>query len=219
MVKPEDTNPSKPTGAPPPEKTPAPIPPSMRRKIYPEDEEDQQTPKAQALMGWIMLIAVVALIAVLFVMMQNAKKEEAIKAAEAARVAREQATADSISKAFQDSVMAHRADSLAQVTPKKPKPAEGGEGAEGAPVEPPARYGIDVGTYLNEDRAKAEQAKLQASTGLGVQILPVTKDNFTEYRVVVGNFGSQADATKRANELISSQAVREAKVTRLKAGG
>jgi hypothetical protein len=195
----------------------------LRPSRFEEDEEEQGGSKAQAAIAWVMLAAILALGGGLYVMIQKSTAEEKAKKVEAAKVAAKQAEADSILKVQQDSlaaISARRADSLAKLQPKKPAPgataSAGATGGETAPPPPPSHFGIDIGTFLSEDRAKTEVEKLKGSTGLPVESQPVTADGVTTYRVVVGDFSSKATAEEKANELILSKAVREARVLKLK---
>jgi cell division septation protein DedD len=198
------------------------VSPRLRAKMNGDDDEDE-TPKSHNLLATVMLLAVVAMIGALVVMMGNTKRQEKIKAVAAAKAAAVQARADSIDKAVQDSVQKVRADSVAAAEAKKPKKKTPPAATPGAktttqaetPAAPAAHFGIDVGTFLNEERAKAEQSKLQGSSGLTGQVLPVTQDGVTSYRVVMGDFTSRADADKKAVGLIGSGA-RQAIVTKLK---
>jgi hypothetical protein len=204
-----------------------PLPPSLRSKMQFDDEIEEPKSNAANIIAIVMAIAIIGLGGLFFVSYQKSNAEAKTKAAAAAKAAAEQASADSVSKAEQDSVFAARQDSLKQFAPKTPpKPAAqpastpGGGGQTAATPPPPAsKFGIDVGTFLNQDRANAEQTKLQGSTGLTAKVTPVSDGGVTSYRVVLGEFSSKAEADKKANDLIVSQAIREAHVIKLKSGG
>lgn len=225
MEKPEDPKTPRPSDSKEPDDSSQWVSPRLRAKMSGGDDE-YETPKSHNLMATIMLLAAVAMIGALVAMIGNAKKQEKIKAQQVAKAAAAQAHADSLAKAVQDSLMAARADSVAKYDAKHPKkktpPAPGGPAAKGAgganepPPPPPAHYGIDVGTFLNKERAAAEQAKFAAS-GLSGQVMDVTQDGVTSYRVVMGDFTSKADASKKADELVAAGA-RQATVTKLKSG-
>jgi cell division septation protein DedD len=90
--------------------------------------------------------------------------------------------------------------------------------AASAPSKPPApakQYGIAVGTYLNEDRAREEQQKLTASAGMTVRVVTVTEDNVAMYRILLGTFDDRSSAERAASNLIQQGLVDEARVTAL----
>ena len=224
MDRPED---AKPPGGGAPQSS---LPPTLRNKM--QFDEDVEEPKSNVanIIAIVMAIGIVVLGGLFFMSYQKDKVESKTKAAAAAKAAAEQARADSLSKAEQDSVFAARQDSLAKAAPKKPAKsaaAAGGATAGGAsaggaaatPPPPPSKFGIDVGTFLNQDRANAEQTKLQGSTGLTAKVTPFNDGGVPSFRVVLGEFSSKAEAEKKANDLIVSQAIREAHVIKLKSGG
>lgn len=220
MDKPADPKSTKPSAAGGPNRGDRPLPPlrPLRPGRY-DDEEEKGSSKAQAAVGWIMLVATLALAGSLYVMIQRSTAQDKAKKAEAAKLAAEQARADSVLKHAQDSIAAWRSDSLAKIAPKVKPPAPGQASTAGGaeePPPPPEHFGIDVGTFLSEDRANAEVAKLQGSTGLPVQVQPVTQDGVTSFRVVLGDFTSRGTADEKATELIVARSVREAKVIKLK---
>ncbi len=204
------------------------LPPTLRSKMRFEDDELEE-PKSNVanIIAVVMAVGILVLGGLFFVSYQKSKTEEKTKAEATAKAAAEQAQADSISKATEDSVFAARQDSLKKFAPKTPPKAAaapGGAtaaagGAAATPPPPPSKFGIDVGTFLNQDRANAEQTKLQGSTGLTAKVTPVSDGGVTSYRVVLGEFSSKAEAEKKANALIVSQAIREAHVIKLKSGG
>ena len=192
--------------------------PPRRVKRF-EDEEAPSENKSQAIIAWVMLLVIAALGTFLFFGFQKAKVEAKKKADETAKAAAEQARADSLQRAVEDSLRAVRADSLAKIAPKKTATPPPGQNAGVTPVaEPPPvkHYAIDVGTYLSEDRANAEQAKIQAAASITGKVVPVTEDGVTSYRVVMGDFTSKGDAEKKANELIAASQAREARVIPVK---
>jgi hypothetical protein len=80
--------------------------------------------------------------------------------------------------------------------------------AAATPAPPTDGYGIDVGTFLLEDRAQGERDRLSQSTGLA-GLVDATADG---YRVILGKFRSRGAAEKRAAALADSGQVREAHV-------
>jgi len=222
--KPEDNESRKPAG----EEYKTYMSPKLRSKMQFEDEPEEKGSNATNIVAVVMLLLIVVLGGFFFVSMQKSKAADKAAAAAAAKAASAQALADSLAKRQQDSLFAARADSIAKATPKKPKaaaaaPAATGAGGQAAaqpetPPPPPTKFGIDVGTFLNQDRANQEQTKLQGSTGLEAKVTPVSDGGVTSYRVVLGEFTSKAEAEKKANDLIVAQTIREAHVIKLKAG-
>ncbi len=207
------------------------VPPTLRGRMNPEDEEEKSGSSAVAnILGVVMLVAIVVLGGFFWVSVQKDKAATKKAAAEAAKKAAEEARTDSLNKVVQDSLQKVRADSIAAYEKKHPQPkpkpgtqpqagatpgaAPGGEAA--APPPPPTKFGIDVGSFLTQDRANAEQAKLQAATSLPARVVPTNEDGGTSYHVVLGEFTSRKDAQSKANELIVGAKIQEAHVTKLK---
>ena len=96
------------------------------------------------------------------------------------------------------------AGATASASKPAPKPAE--------TAPPPAKpvekgpFGLDVGTFLDEDRAKSELEKLSATTGLKGTV--ITRDDV--FHVVLGSFPTRAAAEKRAEALVSKSLVSQA---------
>lgn len=100
--------------------------------------------------------------------------------------------------------------------PAAPKPSAGASASTPAPTETPAAapakpaekgpFGLDVGTFLDEDRAKSELEKLSAATGLKGSV--ITRDDV--FHVVLGSFPSRAAADKRAESLVGKALVSQA---------
>ena len=78
-------------------------------------------------------------------------------------------------------------------------------------------FGVAVGTYMDEDRANAERTKLVASTSLPARVVPVTENDVTMYRIVMGSFESKQKAERTASSLIERGLVDEARVVPLNA--
>jgi len=207
-----------------------PVPPTLRGRMNLEDETEQSSSSHLAnILGIVMLVAIVVLGTLFWTSVQKDKAETKRKAAAAAKAAAEEARTDSLNKVVQDSLQKARADSIDAYNKKhpqpKPKPAAqpqagatpGAAGTEqAAPPPPPTKFGIDVGSFLTQDRANAEQTKLQAATSLPARVVPTTEDGGTSYHVVIGEFTSRKDAEKKANELIVGSKIQEAHVTKLK---
>ncbi|MEO5618483.1 MAG: AAA family ATPase [Candidatus Eisenbacteria bacterium] len=80
------------------------------------------------------------------------------------------------------------------------------------PAAPKTQYGVTVASYLAEDRAKTELARLTASTGVAGRVI-TTPDG--DYRVVLGAYPDRAAAENAAGSLIDSGKVDEARVVSL----
>jgi general secretion pathway protein A len=99
-------------------------------------------------------------------------------------------------------------------------PAKGASGGDAAATQskpaPAAQalFGVVVGTYMEEERAKEEAAKL-ASTNLPTNIVSVTENDATMYRLVLGSFDTRKQAEKTASSLIERGLVDEARVVPL----
>ena len=104
----------------------------------------------------------------------------------------------------------------APAKPAAPKSSAGASASTPAPAETPAAapakpaekgpFGLDVGTFLDEDRAKSELEKLSAATGLKGSV--ITRDEV--FHVVLGSFPSRAAADKRAEALVGKSLVSQA---------
>jgi type II secretory pathway predicted ATPase ExeA len=95
--------------------------------------------------------------------------------------------------------------------------AGGGEAAGTQSKAPPAAqalFGVVVGTFLEEERANEEAAKL-TSTNLPTHVVSVTENEATVYRLVLGSFGTRKEAEKTASSLIERGLVDEARVVSL----
>ncbi len=234
MDKPEDSQKSKPPGDAP--KTY--MSPKLRGKMNLDDDDDDGEGSGQNVQNIVAIVMVVVIAGLGFLLyngMQKSKVEAKAAAAQAAKLARDQAVKDSLEKAASDSLYKAQQDSVAAYQAKHPKPkqpaataaaatpgaapgATAASAAPATPAPPPAKFGIDVGTFLNQDKANSEQTRLQTATGLTAKVEPTSDGGVTSYRIVLGDFPSRAAAEKKANELIVAQSIREAHVIKLKAG-
>lgn len=180
-----------------------------------------------ALVGGVMLLRSAA-------KAQKLKEDAAAAAAARADSLATAATAESLATASRaDSVARAAADSVARKHGKLPPKLAGGAsggassgggttassaggtggGGGGATTTPPAPktdgFGIGVGTYLDEGRAKSELDRLSGTTSLTGLVAP-TKDG--SFQVILGKFGSRGAADKKAVALADSGLVREAHV-------
>lgn len=135
----------------------------------------------------------------------SAEKQKAQTAAAAA------ARADSLAAAARADSLAQvaRADSLARAAADSLARLKALQAA-GPPT--PHGYGIAVGTFLIEDRASSERARLSAATGLPGIVAPTTEAGSTVYRVILGKFTDRSVAENKAAALLESGKVNEALV-------
>jgi len=89
------------------------------------------------------------------------------------------------------------------------------ETADSSATPPPRRFALEVGTYLESDRARIEQDHLVAESGLRAWITPVFENGATTYRVVLGVFSSEERAEASANVLLGRKLISEARVVPL----
>jgi len=80
------------------------------------------------------------------------------------------------------------------------------------PAATRARFGVSVGSFLAEDRAKSESDRLGAATGLPARVV-TSKDG--DFLVVLGAFSDRTAAEKAAGNLINGGKVEEARVVPL----
>ena len=77
------------------------------------------------------------------------------------------------------------------------------------------RLALDVGSYLDMDRARLERDHLIAQTGLQAWVIEAMEDGGETYRVVVGVFSSQDRADASATSLLERGLISEAHVVPL----
>jgi len=99
------------------------------------------------------------------------------------------------------------------------KPAATSGAATGAAAPAPAAakgpYGIDVGSFLFEERAKAEQERLAGATGLAGRVVTKTTDGESSYHAVLGSFETRGAAQKKAESLVAKGLVNEIHIVSL----
>lgn len=224
----------KPTGPKPVEES-QPSAPFISARLREKLEESQSssddwTPKASSpLPGIIAILAVIAIGTGGVMWLRSASQKEKAKETAAAAAA---AQADSLATAAaaESLSIAARADSMARAVADSvagkhgPKPA--GAGATGgthasagggqaaatsapAPIPTTDGFGIAVGTYLDEGRARSEMERLSGATGLAGKVA-TTKDG--SFQVILGKYGSRGPADAKATALADSGLVREARV-------
>jgi len=222
----------------PPDKTW--ISPRLRAKL---DEPEEETPR-EGPPPWVGIVLAVLVIgggAGLFTVMRSGAAKQK---AEAERIARERAAvaaAESTANAARiDSMRAvakAAADSLAKLGKGQPagaaagsRPASSGATApsraaaaptesEPAAAEPAVvekgPFGIDVGSFLAQERAASELAQLTTSTGLKGSVVAKDEGGGALYHVVLGSYSTRAAAVKRAESLFARGLVQQAVVVSL----
>lgn len=171
-----------------------------------------------------------------------AAEAKARQAAEAARADSMASVAHADSMRMADTTSAHAAGAkpvpgakpgakpAASAAVAAPKPAAGHPAAPvasatkpAAPSAPPAAakpaekgpFGLDVGTFIVEDRANSEQERLAGATGLAGKVVTRNEDGGDVYHVVLGSFPTRAAAEKRAESLVAKGLVNQARAVSL----
>jgi hypothetical protein len=177
--------------------------------------------------GILLVLLVIGGGAGLFVTMRSGAARQKVEAERIARAKSAAAAAESTASAAKiDSmraVVAARvaADSAAgktttattTSTTAAPRPAAGGATASRASSSPPASggdaapavprvvekgpFGLDVGTFLAEDRATSELTRLATTTGLKGRVVTRNEDGGDVYHVILGSFPTRGAADKR----------------------
>lgn len=145
----------------------------------------------------------------------NAAKIDSMRAVAAARAAADSAAG--IGKA---------GSAAGQTSASAKPPASGGApaassaaatapaGGVAAPATPKViekgPFGLDVGTFLAEERATSELARLSAATGMKGKVITRNEDGGDAYHVVLGSFATRAIADKRAESLVGRSLVNQA---------
>lgn len=188
------------------------VSPRLRNKLSAAEdldfEESEKDTKSQNMMALGMLAILLIVGGFLGYSMLNGKKAEEAPEPPAAAEAPADTMADSTAMA---------ADTMATPPPApKPPAPKPAETVQKEPEAPPVPFGIAVGSYIDQARANEELTKLQGSTGLTGKVQPFDDGGITSYRVVLGSFTSRGAADAKANDLISSDVVYEARVIALK---
>jgi len=90
-------------------------------------------------------------------------------------------------------------------------PPAGGDAAPATPrVVEKGPFGLDVGSFLAEERATSELARLTSATGLKGRVVARNEDGGDVYHVVLGSFATRAAADKRAESLVARSLVNQA---------
>lgn len=213
----------------PPDSTPPDQPwisPRLRAKL---DDPELDTPREgpPPWIGIVLALLVVAGGAGLFVAMRTGAAKQKADAVRIARERAEAAAAESLANVARIDSMRTAALAAAEsagikppappsaaaakprVTATSTPPAASG-GAAAPPAEPKVvekgPFGIDIGTFLDEERAKSELEKASAATGLTGSV--VTREDV--FHVVLGSFPSRSAADKRAEALVGRGLVNQA---------
>ncbi|HEY3216707.1 MAG TPA: AAA family ATPase [Candidatus Eisenbacteria bacterium] len=105
-----------------------------------------------------------------------------------------------------------------QTTASPPPQATAEPRAKGkaSPPAPTERYGLEVASFINRDRAVVERQRLAKSAGLTARITNTTEDDgVVTYRIVLGSFDGVRSAERAADVLVLQGLVNEARVVSL----
>jgi type II secretory pathway predicted ATPase ExeA len=100
-------------------------------------------------------------------------------------------------------------------TPPASKPPTETAAAPAAPATP-RTYGIAIGSYLDETRAKEISDQVAAAASLPAQVVTAQEGGTTVYKVVVGKFDSRSAAENAGTDLIVKGLAKEARVQTVK---
>jgi cell division protein FtsN len=199
----------------------------LREKLD-EPETEGPKPGSSPLLGIILAVLVIGGGIGLFAAMRSGAAKEKATAEERARVAAVAAAAESIAAvARADSMRLAAAATSGGAAMSKPSavaaarpttnPASAPKAAaaSAAPTVPKVvergPFGLDVGTFLVEDRANSEQARLAEATGLPGKVVMKNEDGGDVYHVVLGSFASRAAAERKAEALVATGQVNQAR--------
>ena len=193
-----------------------------------------------AWLGIVLVLLVVGGGAGLFVSMRSGAARQKVEAERIAQQRAAEAAAEStanaaridsmrVASAARDSAAGKKPGATAATPPPAPssgtstasRPASGGSraaasppagGAPAAPAAPAEKgpFGLDVGTFLAQERATSELERLSAATGLKGKVVTRNEDGGEVYHVVLGSFPSRSAADKRAETLVSRALVNQA---------
>jgi cell division septation protein DedD len=184
----------------------APPPAPLKARI--DLDEDEVEDKGSNLLAIGMLAAIVIIGAFVgWSMMTSSKKGDD---------EHQTATAEETPEPPPPDTTAQDTTALAQKPPDPPKPPAPKSEPTQTPPPPaaePASFGIQVGTYLFEDRAKEVLAELSTSAAVTGRVVPGSDGSFA---VVLGPFDSRSAAESKGSALLESGAVRESRVVPLK---
>ena len=218
------------------------ISPRLREKLGDGGGDAPRQGGGSPLVGIVLALLVASGGIGLFMAMRSGAAREKAAAEHQAHLAAQAAAAESVANAARmDSMrVARAADSTAHpatykhaAAPPAPtaaaRPVGGTHGAsassgvataaaEPAPPAAPVEhgpFGLDVGSFLVEDRANSEQSRLSASTGLAGKVMTKSEDGADVYHVVLGSFPSRAAAERKAGTLVAKGLVNQARTVPL----
>jgi hypothetical protein len=168
-----------------------------------DDEEPQD--KTTNLLAIGMLAAIVIIGGILAYSMMNSGKSgegEGHTASAEETPAEEPAPPDSA--AMDSTAMAEQ-----QKPPEPPKPEPKQPEPAATPAPEPTAFGVQVGSYLFEDKANEVLAALSASASVAGKVVPTSDGGFA---VVLGPFDSRSAAEAKGTALLESGAVSESRV-------
>jgi cell division septation protein DedD len=203
------------------------------------DYSDRHDDGPPAWLGIVLAVLVIGGGGALFWTINASTARDKAKAIADAKAARQAAVAESLAAvAHADSmrVAMAAADSINALTGHKkpaPKPAPaaptaaktptapaaGGATPPPAPAAAPAEqgpFGLDVGTFLVEDRANSEQQRIATATGLAGKVVTMSEDGSDVYHVIMGSFSTRSAADKKAAALVNAGQVNQARTVPLK---
>ena len=144
----------------------------------------------------------------------NAAKLDSMRAVVTARAAADSAAGKTGSAAAQAGTSAKPAATGGTAATSSRAAATPSIGGDAAPVAPrvveKGPFGLDIGTFLAQDRADSELIRLAAATGLKGKVITRNEDGGDVYHVVLGSFATRAAADKRAESLVGRSLVNQA---------
>ena len=81
-------------------------------------------------------------------------------------------------------------------------------------MAPAATFGLEVATFIFEERARVERERL-AAAGLRARVVTTLEYGSRVYRVVLGGFPDPASAERAADSLLLNGVVLQARVIRV----
>ncbi len=198
----------------PPSSDPKEPRPPQRKPMLDFDDEVEDKGSPWMAVGMIAAIVVIGAF-VAFGIVQRGKQEASEAAAAAEQHEEESAPPDSA--ALDSLAQTARAEREAREAEAAKAAAEAAKATQQAaqPVEPatPAKFGIQVGSYLFEDKANEVLAALTSSASVEGKVVAGDDGSFA---VVLGPFDSRGAAEAKGTSLLESGAVTESRVVPIK---
>jgi len=197
-----------------------PQPPQPKTPLdFDDDLEDHGSPA----MAFGMIAAILVIVAfVTFGMIQRGKQEaheaEAAAAAEEQQRAEEEAppdsaALDSLARVARETREAREAEEAKAAADAAKAAQAAAQPAPVATITEPPKFGIQVGSFLFEDRANEVLSGLTSTAGVEGRIVPGDDGSFA---VVLGPFDSRNAAEAKGTELLEKGAVTESRVVPIK---